>query len=262
MPNDLTPSVWTKNWSPVVDLTSPAGEVLRQVVRLVPIGERITLFGSAPLQIALDKGFLSADLDCFGPAGLEGVVKAAGLDDRNRSLYVQVCSELNFRTSPQWKDRTRSLQIEGRTVILPHPIDILIAKVNRMEEKDFRAFELVRAKTGHPTEEEMIGELQMAVDLFRPGFDEEKGQDMRTTTRMLWQGFFGRDIDVTAEIIAPALARRREGYALDVARTDHMSALRSVGAVALPRADVPDVSTAPRTPQSDGPTASGGLPTR
>jgi hypothetical protein len=103
-----------------------------------------------------------------------------------------------------------------------------------MEEKDFKAFELVREKTGHPTEEEMIYELQMAVDLFRPGFDEETDRDLKTTTRQLWQGFFGKDIDVHAAIIAPALGIRKAGYAQDVSKTDHLRTLREAAAKRYP----------------------------
>ena len=45
------------------------------------------------------------------------------------------------------------------------------------------AFEAVIKKTGHPTSEEFIRELQFAVDLFRPSFDEEQGHDLANNCR-------------------------------------------------------------------------------
>jgi hypothetical protein len=229
MPNDPTKSAWTKTWQPILDMAAPSGVLLLEVVRLMPEGSRITIFGSAPLQLSLDHSFLSIDMDCFGEENLQTLVADNGLDAKSRSPYVQVCSQLNFKTSPLWKDRAYSYPLEGRTVIIPHPIDILIGKLHRMEEKDMNAFKLVRDKTGHPTEKEMIEELQAAVDLYRPGFDEEKSQDLKTTTRMLWQEFFGKDIDPVKVIIAPALETRRAGYEKDVSQTDHLSALRRAG---------------------------------
>ncbi len=127
-------------------------------------------------------------------------------------FYIQVCSELNFRTSPLWKDRTQSIVIGNCTFTFPHPVDILIAKLNRLDEKDLEAFRVVIKKTGHPTEAELIHELQMAVDLFRPSFDEEQGQDIANNCRRLWPLIFGREIDPRQEIIAPALQKRKEGY--------------------------------------------------
>ena len=52
----------------------------------------------------------------------------AGLGQDKSPFYIQVSTELNFRTSPRWKDRTQSVQIGNCTFIFPHPIDILIAK--------------------------------------------------------------------------------------------------------------------------------------
>ena len=94
--------------------------------------------------------------------------------------------------------------------MLQHPIDILVGKLHRMAEKDVKAFKMVRMKTGHPTEDEMLRVLQNAVDLYRPGFDEEKRGDLKVTTRVLWLEVFGRDINVAAEIIAPAQKRKGE----------------------------------------------------
>lgn len=225
MPENPTASVWTKNWQPQIDLNNPAGQTIQEIARLIPTGSRVTLFGSAPLQLCFDGKFLSADVDCFGEPELKTILDQNGMTDKKRTLYVQVCSELNFRTSPKWKDRAHQLSIEERTFIIPHPIDILIGKIHRIEEKDLKAFRLVKEKTGHPTEEELIHELQNAVDLFRPGFDEENASDLKANTRILWQEIFQKDIDVSEVIIRPALLIRKEGYTNDISNTQHKAIL-------------------------------------
>ncbi|HZF00856.1 MAG TPA: DUF6036 family nucleotidyltransferase [Methylomirabilota bacterium] len=203
------------SWTSSLELETPAGRMLRQLASLLPQGRefQITVFGSAPLQIAVDPNLTSADVDVFSDfEELNEIVLRAGLGTNQADFYIQVSSELNFRTSPRWKDRTQSARIGNCTFIFPHPIDILIAKLNRLDEKDLRAFRAVIAKTGHPTETELIKELQLAVDLFRPSFDEEQGHDMANNCRRLWPLIYGREIDPRAEIIAPALKIRREGY--------------------------------------------------
>jgi hypothetical protein len=202
-------------WTLSLELETPAGRMLRRLASLLPQGRefQITVFGSAPLQIAVDPTLTSADVDVFSDfEDLNDIVMRAGLGTNQADFYIQVSSELNFRTSPRWKDRTQSARISNCTFIFPHPIDILIAKLNRLDEKDLRAFRSVIAKTGHPTEIELIKELQLAVDLFRPSFDEEQGHDMANNCRRLWPLIYGREIDPRAEIIAPALKIRREGY--------------------------------------------------
>lgn len=204
-------------WTREFHLNGPAAGVLRRLVDALPAEREfeITLFGSAPLQLQVDEAFLSGDVDLFSNfEELETVVESAGLGDEQHRPYIQVCSGLNFRTSPHWGTRTQSFKLGNCTFIVPHPIDILIAKLNRLEEKDLEAFRLVIRKTGHPTEAEMIRELQNAVDLFRPGFDEENSHDLVNNTRRLWPLIFGREIDPRTEIIAPALAKRRAGYGL------------------------------------------------
>jgi|SRR6266536_2168208 len=205
----------TASWTSTIDLSTPAGKALKDLAAALPQDRpfRITLFGSAPIQIMVDPDLLSADVDLFcDEEDLTEAVRRAGLDRAQSDFYIQVCSGLNFRTSPLWATRTQSTTIGNVTFVFPHPIDILIAKLNRLDEKDLEAFRVVRRKTGHPTEEDMIHELQLAVDLFRPSFDEEQGQDMANNCRRLWPLIFGREIDPRAEIIAPALKKRREGY--------------------------------------------------
>jgi hypothetical protein len=193
----------------------------------MPVITRITLFGSAALQISIDSEFLSEAVDCFGPSDLKKLVYDHGLSKSSRKPYVRVWHDLNFQTSPHWLTRAYNFPLEGRIVVIPHPIDVLIAKLTRLEERDMKAFKLVYEKTGHPTEEGMIDALQSAVDLFRPRFDEEETVDMKVTTQILWRGFFGHDIDVTEKIIRPALLRREEGFAPDNPIIDYKAMLES-----------------------------------
>lgn len=221
-------------WTPSVNWDTDAGKVLQALLRELPADREfhITLFGSSPLQLGIERTFLSGDVDLFADethAEIEAAIIRAGLADKERGVYVQLCVEGNFRTSPRWRKRAFTVQIDNVWLTLPHPIDILIAKLHRCDEKDLRAYRLVVERTGHPTEDEMREELQFAVDLYRPNFDEEMVGDITTNTRVLWQELWKKDIDVRREIIAPALARRRAGYELDVPARDYKADLRKLG---------------------------------
>lgn len=218
-------------WKPELDWETPAGKALCRLAAAVPRERRVTItvFGSAPLQMALDPALLSGDVDVFSDDDLERFIEEAGLTRGMRNqLYVQECAELNFKGSPKWRDRAFASEVEGCTVRFPHPIDILIGKLHRLDAKDLRAFRLVLQTTGHPTPEEMQKELQDAVDLFRPKFDEEATGDIFGNTRILWRELYGRDIDVRSEIIRPALERERKGYGLPT--EDYKNRLREIGA--------------------------------
>ncbi len=222
------------SWLKEIDWRTPAAVALKTLFAKLPQEQRfhITLFGSSPLQLGLDASFLSADVDLFGSYDerefLTTVVEQAGLAKNDERLYVQVCVPGNFRTSPRWKERAFTTQVGNVTLTLPHPLDILIAKLHRLADKDLAAFRLVIERTGHPTEDELRRELQFAVDLYRPNFDEEMIGDITTNTRVLWQELWGKEINVRAEIIAPALAARRDGY--DFPKMDYKAELRRLGA--------------------------------
>lgn len=209
-----------------LDWNTPAGRILRELCLEVGVSARITVFGSAPLQMTVEPNLLSQDVDVFADVDLSAIVEKHALGVGQRAVGIQVCSELNFRTTPQWLVRATVETIGLCQVVFPHPIDILVGKLHRLEDKDLKAFRVVIDRTGHPTEAEMIEELQKAVDLFRPGFDEESAGDMTATTALLWREVFGRAIDVRAEIIAPALALRKKGYGHDLPDADHRETLR------------------------------------
>ncbi|HEV2327665.1 MAG TPA: hypothetical protein VGY56_02625 [Verrucomicrobiae bacterium] len=75
-----------------------------------------------------------------------------------------------------------------------------------------KAFERVIEATGHPTAEEFKYELQNAVDLFRPAFDEELPNRCPENALRLWREIFHAEIDLRRDIIEPAIARRHVDY--------------------------------------------------
>jgi hypothetical protein len=219
-----------ERWTQHLDLETRAAKTLSELAAALPQNRqfRIALFGSAPLQIAIEPTLLSGDVDVFcADEDFSDWVDKTGLASEGREPVIQVSSELNFRTSPRWRERVQSFVFGNCTFIVPHPIDILIGKLNRLEEKDLHAFRVTIEKTGHPTEAELIHELQFAVDLFRPRFDEEQGQDIADNCRRLWPLIYGHEIDPREEIIAPALAKRKEGYAEPT--RDYKAELRELG---------------------------------
>ena len=227
-------SIARGRWQPEIDWHTPAGVALDALLSQLPEdwGHTIVLFGSSPLQLAIEPGFTSADVDLFCDEArdeIEQALAAAHLRKADGEFYIQCCWEGNFRTSPRWRHRAASVPRGNATLILPHPIDILIAKLHRYEEKDRNAFRLVIDRTGHPTEAEFLAELQFSVDLFRPAFDEEMAGDITTNTAIMWPEIFGRPIDVRREVIAPALARLRAGYEPDRPQRDYKADLRHLG---------------------------------
>lgn len=207
----------TKNWwVGEIDWATPAGYLLQKFLASLP-KERpfhLTLYGSAPLQLTLDRQLLSGDVDLFSDddEDLSAWVAAANLDKSHGGLYLEPGFELSFRTSPRWRQRAKSVQLGNVTLTIPHPFDILIGKLNRLEAKDLTAFRRTRQLTGHPDESELKRELQNAVDLFRPAFEEDAPNRYPENTRRLWRELYDKEINVRAEIIEPAILRRNQGY--------------------------------------------------
>jgi hypothetical protein len=157
---------------------------------------------------------LSADVDVFSDEDedLSPFVAAANLDKRHGGPYLEPGFKLSFRSSPDWSRRAKVVQRRNVVLTLPHPLDILIGKLSRLDLKDLKAFERVVQITGHPTAEEFKVELQNAVDLFRPAFEDDSPNCYPENTRRLWQEIYHAEIDVHRDIIEPALKRRRVGY--------------------------------------------------
>lgn len=190
------------------------------------LSEPLVVFGSAPLQLALDASFLSADVDIATIKHLDelkALVEEMGLGKGQAPYYVEIVASYVFRPNPNWWNRARREQLHGVEFVFPAPIDILLGKLHRLDEKDLKAFRLVREKTAHPTEAEMILELRECHEKFRPKFNGTRSDYHRNTER-LWPELFGHEIDVAKLIIQPVLAElARVGY-----EDDYQALIRSL----------------------------------
>ena len=207
----------TKNWwTAEIDWATPAGELLQRFLATLPKDRpfHLTLYGSAPLQLTVDRQLMSGDVVFFSDddEDLEMLVAAAKLDKTQGGFYLEPGFELSFRTSPRWRQRAATVQLDKVTITIPHPLDILIGKINRLEAKDLKAFERVIQLSGHPTAAELQRELQNAVDLFRPAFDDDSPNRFPENTCRLWREIFHAEIDIRRDIVEPAIARRKQGY--------------------------------------------------
>jgi hypothetical protein len=162
-----------------IDWLGKAGQRLEELAARLPREPplEITIFGSAPLQLFVERAFLSEDIDLFTVESrtdfLQKFVEDNHWGEDQTDFYIQVCDPLAFKSTIDWPNRAITVARHGHQFRFVHPWDILVSKLQRLEEKDLNAFRIVIQKTGHPTEEEFVRHLQLAVDLYRPKFDEE-----------------------------------------------------------------------------------------
>ncbi len=204
-------------WAGEIDWGTPAGGLLQKFLATLPADRsfHLTLYGSAPLQLTVDRQLMSGDVDLFSDhdeVDLAALIESAQLDKTRGGIYLEPGFELSFRTSPRWRQRAVVFQRGTVTLTIPHPLDILIGKLNRLDAKDLKAFERVIQISGHPTAAELKRELQESVDLFRPAFEEDSPNRYPENTRRLWRELFHAEIDIRKDIIEPAIARRNQGY--------------------------------------------------
>lgn len=199
----------------ILNWDSPNGLLLKKFIDQLPQDHPLVLnvFGSTPLQMRLDPSFLSGDVDMFTSEDLTTCLEEMKLGKEHTSPYIELVPQTIFITNAGWRDRATKEVFGNITVYIAGSLDVLVGKLKRLDPKDLKAFDLVRAKTGGPSEDELKQALRMVVDMYRPAFDEENpGGDPIANTRRLWQHLYGHDIDVRAEIIRPAIEQRKEAY--------------------------------------------------
>ncbi|MBN8247017.1 MAG: hypothetical protein J0L84_06190 [Verrucomicrobia bacterium] len=200
-----------------LDWESDAGRLIDRLAASLPATPRmeINVFGSAPLQLLVERSFLSAGVDLFTTEDDSGTLAQwiAAQRLNTPALHFEVCEPLAFRSTFDWQSRAVESERHGHRIRFVHPWDVLVSKVQRLEEKDLHAFRRVIQQTGHPTEAEFLRHLQKAVDLYRPRFDEEDATgDMTANTRRLWHEIWNREMDPRVEIIRPAIERANRAF--------------------------------------------------
>ncbi|MEO6036694.1 MAG: hypothetical protein ABIQ35_15695 [Verrucomicrobiota bacterium] len=137
----------TENWwRAEIDWNTVAGKFLQKFLSLLPADRHfhIILYGSAPLQLTLDRTLLSGDIDLFSgnEDDLASLIRTHKLGKEDGgAFYLEAGYELSFRTSPRWKSRGKNFELKNVTLTIPHPLDILIGKLDRLAPKDIKAFE-------------------------------------------------------------------------------------------------------------------------
>lgn len=117
--------------------------VVRDAARLVKEGE-LVVFGSAALSFWLQAPPTSRDVDVWCEPHERGDVVEALMGelswyDEKHGAHVEVWGPETFAAPPGWRSRARVERFEqaaGVRVLLPHPHDVLIAKLERMDPKD------------------------------------------------------------------------------------------------------------------------------
>jgi hypothetical protein len=217
------------NWPVEIDWESPAGKLLVQLGDIVPANRRtpILLFGSAALQVTFAPTVLSDDADIapdivpyssdagkFGQAldraELSSLIQKHGLGKGQRKLHIQVNAFEAFDPGSNWGRRTMATDRGNLHLTIPHPLDILIAKLHRYEEKDLEAFKKIYALTGFPSPEILLAELRSSPRLFAKRdrslehmprqFPESK---IRESVPKLFSEMWGMRINVNRDILQP-----------------------------------------------------------
>lgn len=212
-------------WTANLDWESQPGQTLRSLALTLEtdVAWKVDVFGSAPLEMAFGPQFVSADVDMIFPLHnyleAEAILSRAGFARGKRAHYVQACPPAAFRTSPKWKDRVLQTRTpdEGAAHVLfrlAHPIDVVIGKLNRLDEKDWRAIQLLRELTGGPEEAVLLRELRDAPDLFSLAFMPTSANSFRENVERLWRDLFGREIELNSEILIPARQQLDQSYDL------------------------------------------------
>ncbi|MGH7939487.1 MAG: hypothetical protein ACREE6_04835 [Limisphaerales bacterium] len=217
-------------WQPALDWDSAPGKLIIQLLNVLPADRNIliTIFGTAPLQMAFPGAEVSRDVDAFANEDIDAIDREHHLDSPSLQPKIHRCSGSSFQAGPNWQDRAYTVLRMNHEVRFAHPLDILVSKLHRFGERDRQAFRLIINQTGHPTEAEMLQELRHAADLYRPGFEKERQSGIWENTGELWRICFGRTIDVRAEIVRPALERRKSDY--HQTRPELKDVLRDAGA--------------------------------
>src|SRR5688572_32486655 len=105
-------SWFNESWRPEINWDTPAGRLIDDLVDSLPASRpwRIIIFGSSPLQLAIDPTFLSADVDVIPQEDIESHCRAAGLLKGQSDFYIEPCTVAAFTAAADWMIRACEVQ--------------------------------------------------------------------------------------------------------------------------------------------------------
>lgn len=117
--------------------------ILNDAARLVRDGE-IVVFGSASLALWLDAAPSSRDVDLWVMPEERGEIVEALMGELSwyhdkHGAYVEVCGPETFEAPSSWRARAKTLtppDSQNVRIVVPHPHDVLIAKLPRYAPSD------------------------------------------------------------------------------------------------------------------------------
>lgn len=128
------------------------GDILLDAARLLKEGE-LVVFGSASLVFWLDDAPRTRDVDIWCVPSDRGDVVEALMGELSwyhdkHDAYVEVWGPETFSAPSDWRSRARELTEEaapGVTLVVPHPHDVLLAKLERFGPSDQEHARLILA---------------------------------------------------------------------------------------------------------------------
>jgi len=133
--------------------------------RLVGAGE-IVVFGSSALAFWMRNAPPSRDIDVWCQPAEHGHAVTALMGELSwyhdrHGLFVEVWAPETFAAPRHWRSRARTLAMQDQrvTVVVPHPHDILMAKLERMEVKEHVTAILAEFPLPEATLEALVDEM-------------------------------------------------------------------------------------------------------
>lgn len=126
-----------------MDSPPVAWRVAQDAARLVGEGE-LVVFGSAALAFWLGDPPQSRDVDVWttppekGDA-IEALMGELSWYHEKFSIHAEVWGPETFKAPPRWRERAKQFSFDGLPsvrVVCPHPHDVVLAKLERMDPKD------------------------------------------------------------------------------------------------------------------------------
>jgi hypothetical protein len=127
-----------------------AWRVVQDAARLVGEGE-LVVFGSAALAFWLGAPPASRDVDLWVvPAergeAIEALMGELSWYHEKFSIHAEVWGPETFKAPPGWRTRAKVFSFDGLPAVrvtCPHPHDVVLAKLERMDPKDREHIEVV-----------------------------------------------------------------------------------------------------------------------